>query len=1101
MNKKQSTTAKQEDESSVVPDNLEAVEPKDGEEYTNLKVAEENQSLDPFGIYKLLNKRRNDNNEASNKESLQFPPGFTPREEGECDDSVHEFNESVEMDIPKSGGSILTLMDELIKVGQTMGFKMDGCLNPKAKKDWVKELCVSNMVNFLTLQETKMESIDLFDIKRCWGNFAFDFVYSESRGNSGGILCVWNPNVFNKSSITVLDYFIMTRGVWFSNGEVIVMGDFNEVRNKNERFGSNFIVQGAKAFNSFIVNSNLEEVPFGGCSFMWCHSPATKIKAPILSENAMCSFMQKMKFLKNKIKLWNGTRQSEKNKRRMLQQELGQLDSNIDKGNIPDSILHQRLEVCKSLKEMDKLISMEIAQKAKIKWAVEGDENSKYYHSVLNKKRNQLAIRGVLYDGVWEERPNVVKNEFLNHFRNRFDRPNSIRPILDMDFPNRLSMAQKEDLEAVVSSQEVKKAVWDCGTDKSPRPDGFTFCFYKRFWDLIESDVVAAVKSFFESGTFYKGYNSSFITLIPKILDAKLVKDFRPICLIGSLYKIISKILANRLVLVLGDLVNEVQSAFVADRQILDGPFILNEVYQWCKAKRKQSFVLKIDFEKAYDSVRWDYVGDVLRKFGFGEKWCGWIHECFRTSRGSILVNGSPSIEFQFYKGLKQGDPLAPFLFILVMESLHLSFNRVVDAGMYQGIVLNPSMHLSHLFFVDDVVFMGQWNSKNIDTIIYVLKCFQRASGLCINVSKSKLMGIAVNEDCVLQAANRIGCGILKAPFTYLGSKVGGNMSRICSWDEIVPMKVLHRMETIRSRFFNGVDLNSKKPIWVSWSKVLASKEKGGLGVSSFYALNRALMFKWVWRFKTQKEMLWSRVIKAIHGVNGKIGAYDGWIGDTPLKLLFPRLYVLETNKELSVACKLSQGNPSCSFRRIPRSGVKQSQMEGLVELLESVTLGTSSDRWYWSLDSSGKFSVTSNKKVLDANRLPYVSSQTRWSKEMPIKVNVTAWKVRLDCLPTRLNISRRGLDIPSILCPMCGLAAESTDHVFFRCGMSKDLFPKVCNWWNVEFREIRSYEDWASWITSIRLSIKLKSLLQGSYRVFIGVVIDVKTLLVGLSG
>ncbi|GKE83669.1 hypothetical protein Tco_1557411 [Tanacetum coccineum] len=164
------------------------------------------------------------------------------------------------------------------------------------------------------------------------------------------------------------------------------------------------------------------------------------------------------------------------------------------------------------------------------------------------------------------------------------------------------------------------------------------------------------------------------------------------------------------------------------------------------------------------------------------------------------------------------------------------------------------------------------------------------------------------------EAANRIGCGVLKAPFAYLGSKVEGNMSRIKSWDEIVdkmvdhlskwkmktlsiggrltllkavlgsmpiyhmsifkvPMKVLQRMESIRSRFFSGVDLNSKKSIWVKWSKVLCSKVKGGLGVSSLYALNRALMYKWIWRFTTQKNLLWTRVIKAIHGEDGKNGS------------------------------------------------------------------------------------------------------------------------------------------------------------------------------------------------------------------------------------
>ncbi|GKF05192.1 RNA-directed DNA polymerase, eukaryota, reverse transcriptase zinc-binding domain protein, partial [Tanacetum coccineum] len=187
--------------------------------------------------------------------------------------------------------------------------------------------------------------------------------------------------------------------------------------------------------------------------------------------------------------------------------------------------------------------------------------------------------------------------------------------------------------ELEVSKDEVKRAVWDCGTDKALGPDGFTFGFYRQFWKVIENDVFDAVNHFFTYGDIPKGCNSSFISLIPKIPDANVVKDFRPISLIGSLYKIIAKILANRLVVVLGDIVNEVQSAFIADRQILDGPFILNEVLQWCKSKKKQSLIFKVDFEKAYDSVRWDFLDEVLKKFGFGDKWCTWIQSCLRSSR------------------------------------------------------------------------------------------------------------------------------------------------------------------------------------------------------------------------------------------------------------------------------------------------------------------------------------------------------------------------------------------------------------------------------------------------------------------------------------
>ncbi|GJZ86850.1 RNA-directed DNA polymerase, eukaryota, reverse transcriptase zinc-binding domain protein, partial [Tanacetum coccineum] len=202
-------------------------------------------------------------------------------------------------------------------------------------------------------------------------------------------------------------------------------------------------------------------------------------------------------------------------------------------------------------------------QKAKVKWSIEGDENTSFFHGVLNKKRSILKIRGIMVDGNWIESPKA------------------------------------NELESEVSNVEIKRAVWDCGTDKSPGLDGFTFGFYRRLWKIIENDVYDAVKYFFTYGNIPKGCNSSFIALIPKIPDANMVKDFRPISLIGSLYKIIAKILANRLVGVLGDIVNEVQSAFIAERQILDGPFILNEILQWSKTKKKQSLIFKVDFEKA----------------------------------------------------------------------------------------------------------------------------------------------------------------------------------------------------------------------------------------------------------------------------------------------------------------------------------------------------------------------------------------------------------------------------------------------------------------------------------------------------------------------
>nr|GEU50365.1 RNA-directed DNA polymerase, eukaryota, reverse transcriptase zinc-binding domain protein [Tanacetum cinerariifolium] len=297
--------------------------------------------------------------------------------------------------------------------------------------------------------------------------------------------------------------------------------------------------------------------------------------------NAMINMMIKLKYLKTMIRGWNKKNMlSAKNIKAKYKDELEAMEPIIDKGDGNVKVVNKRMEVVNTLQKIDKICSSEMAQKAK---------------SLLN-------IRGIMVDGMWIESPNRVKGEFFHHFSSRFDKPGARRTHIEMRYPKTLTCDQQDELESDASNEEIKRAVWDCGIDKSPGPDGFTFGFYHRFWNLIENDVYDAVKYFFTYGVITKGCNSSFIALISKIPDTDTVKDFG-ISLIGSSYKIVAKILANRLVGVLGDIVNEVQSAFIEGRQILDGPFILNEVLQWCKINKKQSLIFKVDFDKAYDSA------------------------------------------------------------------------------------------------------------------------------------------------------------------------------------------------------------------------------------------------------------------------------------------------------------------------------------------------------------------------------------------------------------------------------------------------------------------------------------------------------------------
>nr|GEX77645.1 RNA-directed DNA polymerase, eukaryota, reverse transcriptase zinc-binding domain protein [Tanacetum cinerariifolium] len=187
-------------------------------------------------------------------------------------------------------------------------------------------------------------------------------------------------------------------------------------------------------------------------------------------------------------------------------------------------------------------------------------------------------------------------------------------------------------------------------------------------------DFCGAVEHFFVNGSFSKGCNSSFIALIPKVIDAKFVNDYRPISLIESVYKVVTKIMANRLAFVIGDIVSDTQYAFVAERQILDGPFILNEVLQWCKRKNKKARFLKMILPRLM--IR--FVGNyVLEAFGFGSSWCNWIRGTFCFAKASILVNGSPS-------------------------------NEAANDGLFKGIRLHSTLSLSHLFYADDALFIGE---------------------------------------------------------------------------------------------------------------------------------------------------------------------------------------------------------------------------------------------------------------------------------------------------------------------------------------------------------------------------------------------------------
>lgn len=248
-----------------------------------------------------------------------------------------------------------------------------------------------------------------------------------------------------------------------------------------------------------------------------------------------------------------------------------------------------------------------------------------------------LKINGRIIHGVSE-----LKVEVRNYFEKRFSQ--SPVPDFEFDLGNHAKISEEQSrlLEVIPSREEIKNAVWACGVDKAPGFDGYTFKFIKELWDVIEEDIYASVLEYFISRDSLRSVNITLVSLIPKIPSPTSIEDYTPISMVDAIYKIISKILSFRLKEVIAPLIDNSQSAFIMDRQILDGVLVANESLRWLKKKKIPGALVKLDFQKAYDSVNWSFLEQVMIKMGFGRLWIQWIINFVSSYSMSILLNGSP---------------------------------------------------------------------------------------------------------------------------------------------------------------------------------------------------------------------------------------------------------------------------------------------------------------------------------------------------------------------------------------------------------------------------------------------------------------------------
>ena len=383
--------------------------------------------------------------------------------------------------------------------------------------------------------------------------------------------------------------------------------------------------------------------------------------------------------------------------------------------------------------------------------------------------------------------------------------------------------------------------------------------------------------------------------------------------MVGALYKIIAKILSTRLKEVIAPLIDESQSAFVRNRQILDGVLIANETLRWLKKNKIPGSCIKLDFQKAYDSVNWSFLELVMENLGFGRKWIRWIMNCACSASMSILLNGSPLPPFKMEKGLRQGDPLSPYLFLLVTKALVTLLRKAHDLNLIEDVKIGKrKVSLKHLQFADDTLIFVPKNSMCITNYFRILDVFALMSGLCLNYSKSCFISWNPSDlEWAKDMARSVGCIHSTPPFTYLGFPLGAHMNKCSAWKPMVK-KIENRLASWKANILSRAGrltliksvLNSlpvyfmsmfKMPkaislkivklqrmfFWgkssatqmscpmVKWSDIELPRQLGGLGVGNIMYKNLILVFKWWWRFSESDNSLWKRILQSVHDISG----------------------------------------------------------------------------------------------------------------------------------------------------------------------------------------------------------------------------------------
>nr|XP_027082134.1 uncharacterized protein LOC113704429 [Coffea arabica] len=621
--------------------------------------------------------------------------------------------------------------------------------------------------------------------------------------------------------------------------------------------------------------------------------------------HVLCSKLQRVK---RSIQAWNRDKVGNfSDNVRKAEAEVARLDQCMVGGGSEND----QLQLHQAQARLSRALAMEEAlwkQRSRVKWLQLGDRNTSFFHAVVKQRRMQAVIHGVQdANQEWVTEDARIGAEAIKYFSSLFsmEEAPASSEVLGV-IPKLLSEDDNEQLQNMPSFEEVRDVVFAMDGDSAAGPDGFTGKFFTSSWDIIGRDVYRAVLNFFCGEELPRQVTATSIILLAKVARTKSFSEFRPISLCNFVDKILSKILAARLAPILPKIISTNQSGFVRGRLISDNYLLAQELLSNMGSKvRGGNVALKLDMMKAYDRVVWPFLINVLRAFGFGEQWIDMVWRLISNVWFSVVVNGALFGFFKSARGLRQGDPLSPALFIIGAEVLSRSLNSLPCFRGFHGFSVPRGCPLvTHLGYADDVLVFSSASAGSLKLVKRVLTNYEAVSGQRINAGKScflvhpkvglsrrmaiqRLTGFMYKPFPIKYLGFPLYCGRRKKEF--FGGLCQAVLLRIQSWQNRVlsqggkivllkhvlssmpihllmaaspPKAIFQELEGMFANFLWGASEGGPKYHWIRWQDLCVPQDAGGVGLRQLEDVYKSFSIKLWWNFRA-KTSLWAQFMQA----------------------------------------------------------------------------------------------------------------------------------------------------------------------------------------------------------------------------------------------